>query len=294
MVNRFFTDSMIDVLGSSHSRTIICTQLPAEAPSLDDPRHKAWAAENSDSHSHMEVLVSLCGETHYGFHGDVYPCRPGTVMIFEPLEEHDSYYPDWSPDVDHLWFHFTHNSILFRILHIREGALQKLIPGGRLEIPGTLAEYLRQGLLLQVDSMNAAPVMLRQRVDAILSILIFEVVQAGYQAESPADKEEFHRQIITTIERHIQKTSGCGMNLSSLARMSGYSPFYFARIFKQHTGCSVHRYIDMCRRARVREMLTEGCKMKQIADRLGFSCPSAFSRWYKANSTKKIPTPTIE
>ncbi|MDD3927146.1 MAG: helix-turn-helix transcriptional regulator [bacterium] len=294
MMNRFFSDTMLETLEASVSRKMICSRFPAEVQPIEDARHNIWAAEHSDSHSHMEVLVPLCGETLYGFNGEAYPCRPGIVMIFNPLEAHDSYYPGWSPDADHLWFHFSQDSILFRILYIREGMIQKLIPGGRLDIPSTLATYLRQGLMQQPDDPACpSPAMFRLRVEAIISILLFEVIQAGYRDEMHIDKDEFHRQIITTIERHIQETAGSGISLSSLARMSGYSPFHFERIFKQHTGHSVHRYIDECRINRVKEMLAEGRKMKQISDALGFSCPSAFSRWYKANLNKKIPVQSI-
>lgn len=282
MANRFLSDASIELLAAPQERKIICSRFPSTVRPLNDPRHKAWARKNTDHHPHLEVMAALCGETVYGFRGETYPCPPGTIMIFAPLEEHDSYYPPWSPDADHLWFHFAQGSIFFSVLNIRDGTIETRILGGRLEIPAALSDYLRQSLLPQVDPLPVTETA-RLLVEAALSILIFEVIQAGYRAESRLDKEDFHRRIIMAIERHIRETAGCGISLKSLARMSGYSPFHFERIFKQHTGRSVHRYIDECRRARVREMLAGDCKMKEISYALGFSCPSAFSRWYKAN-----------
>ncbi len=122
--------------------------------------------------------------------------------------------------------------------------------------------------------------LLRLKLRSAVGLLITALIHAGY-ASVHDDRHAFQQHVVAAIQQHIRETAGHGECLDSLARISGYSKFHFLRLFEQHTGQTVHRYLDDCRLQRVRTMLERGCSKKEISAALGFSCQSAFSRWLK-------------
>jgi transcriptional regulator GlxA family with amidase domain len=108
------------------------------------------------------------------------------------------------------------------------------------------------------------------------------LVEEGY-GDIAADRHyHFQRNKMEAIRRHIQETGGVDASLDHLARVAGYSKFHFLRLFRQHTGRSVHECVNQSRLRKVEEQLADGLALKAIAVKLGFSCPAAFSRWYRA------------
>jgi AraC family transcriptional regulator len=61
------------------------------------------------------------------------------------------------------------------------------------------------------------------------------------------------RRALEYIHSHL----AANIPLKSLAATAGISPFHFARLFKQTTGCAPHQYIIRCRLARARQLLLE-------------------------------------
>ncbi|MBA3686750.1 MAG: helix-turn-helix transcriptional regulator [Planctomycetes bacterium] len=86
---------------------------------------------------------------------------------------------------------------------------------------------------------------------------------------------------IDAILHHIDHCSGRGVSIEHLARIAGYSPFHFTRVFRKRTGRTVHQYVDECRRRAYRDLRAQSFPHRAIAERLGFSCASAFSRWLR-------------
>ncbi len=70
-------------------------------------------------------------------------------------------------------------------------------------------------------------------------------------------------------------------DLERLAAVAHLSPRHFARQFQAHLGCTAHAYATTRRYAAARELLLGGdMKIRQVAERLGFSSPAIFSRWF--------------
>ena len=96
-----------------------------------------------------------------------------------------------------------------------------------------------------------------------------------------SDTENYQAKIISSIYNHITSTAGKDMNVAKLAKIAGYSKFHFFRIFKKHTGENVHDCINKARLKKVNKMIKNNYLYKEISEELGFSCPAAFSSWYK-------------
>lgn len=72
------------------------------------------------------------------------------------------------------------------------------------------------------------------------------------------------------------------LNLDDIASMSGFSKFYFSRIFKQFTHVSFYKYVNQKRIAKAAELLIEPKNsITDIALSCGFSSLSSFIRMFK-------------
>lgn len=276
MINRFFSDDMMHILASPERWKIVSSRFSPEALPITDDRHSAWMRNNSEGHSHCEVLFALSGEVNYGFKQDVYPCTPGTIFLFDSAEEHDCGYPPWALSAEHLWIYFLQDKIVMRVLSVKDGTYRPLAGSGAMLSLSALP--MRLFGTPQEPMLPAGAVRLRT-IGALIG-LIMSFIELGY-AEECSSSREFRRSVIKVVEQHIQETSGCGISLDSLARLSGYSKYHLERLFKEHTGYSVHKYVDRCRIAKFREMAKSGHSMKEISAALGFTCQSSFSRWHK-------------
>jgi AraC family transcriptional regulator len=87
------------------------------------------------------------------------------------------------------------------------------------------------------------------------------------------------RRAIDYVHDHI----GEGLDLGSISKAAGLSPFHFARLFKVATGDSPFQFVTRTRMERARELL---CKTRlpifEIADRVGYQKPSHFSARFRA------------
>ena len=84
-----------------------------------------------------------------------------------------------------------------------------------------------------------------------------------------------------TVRQYIEDNLHRSISIADIASTVGLSEFHFARAFRQSFYTSVHRYIESCRIQRVRELLTTGQKLIEIADAAGFSDQSHLSRVVK-------------
>jgi AraC-like DNA-binding protein len=280
--NRFFDGEMLKVLVSPGRWRLISSYAPPDAAPLrrvGGPRSR-WAGAHTHGHPNPEFLVVLTGSGAYGHKGTVYPCSPGTVFFFDSFEEHDLGYPRTTPDADHLWISILEEQLFAFIISLRRGAIR-----GRQRVRCVLSPK-REGIaplaFLRNEPEGLPPEWRRARILAALHAIVLKVVTKGFEAEQDQpDREAFHRQVIEAVQQHIRETSGRDLNLDGLARIAGYSKFHFLRLFQRHTGQTVLDYINRCRIEKAREMLAEGRRHKEIGAALGFSCPAAFSRWYR-------------
>ena len=80
------------------------------------------------------------------------------------------------------------------------------------------------------------------------------------------------------LEDHCRET----VTGEQLGKIFGYHPFYLNRIFRLHTGQTIHYYQMQCRMKAACSMLaTTELTVKEIADSLGFSSASYFSELFK-------------
>ena len=72
------------------------------------------------------------------------------------------------------------------------------------------------------------------------------------------------------------------LDVTTLAKMAGRSPFHFSRVFARSVGMTPHRYIVRLRLRRAIELVREGrSSLAEIAALTGFADQSHLSRWVR-------------
>lgn len=87
-----------------------------------------------------------------------------------------------------------------------------------------------------------------------------------------------HVERIEAVKTHVASNLGRRLTLNDIARAVGLSPYHLARLFQQHTGSPIHRYLLQLRlRESLERLLDRDGDLTSVALDLGFSSHSHFS-----------------
>ena len=256
---------------------LVGTALPPDVRPLRSPRHACWAQRHRHAHAHRELLFVLGGNGIQSVGGEFYPERPGTVFLFDAMEEHALNYPPGHAAAEHLWLLFVQDRVLAVCRRIGIGRRASGEVWRRWFTLGELG--LASGdLLFPGPVAPGAPTETGlARVRAGVALLAASL--AAWAERPPAAERPGRDDLMAMIRRHIREADGKGCRLDTLARLAGYGKFHFLRLFKAQAGVTPHRYAERCRREAYERLAAKGYSQKAIAEALGFAHPSALSRW---------------
>ncbi|HFU76033.1 MAG TPA: AraC family transcriptional regulator [Arcobacter sp.] len=84
--------------------------------------------------------------------------------------------------------------------------------------------------------------------------------------------------VITYIETHLDET----MHLEELAKIASYSPYHFARIFKQETGENIAAMVKRLKLAQgIKQLLNLDMPITEVGQETGYETPSSFNKVFK-------------
>ena len=88
------------------------------------------------------------------------------------------------------------------------------------------------------------------------------------------DQKEVVKKVIDYIEKNLEKE----INLDNISKNIGYSKFYLNRIFTEHTGITMYKYLQNRRLTVAAEKLVKTDKpIMQIAYEAGYDTQQSFS-----------------
>lgn len=90
-------------------------------------------------------------------------------------------------------------------------------------------------------------------------------------------KDIIMKQMINFIHSHYDEN----LRLELLADMFNYNSGYLGKLFKSHTGEAFNAYLDKVRIERARELLAQGIKVHQVAERVGYANADYFHSKFK-------------
>jgi len=241
-----------------------------------------WLKNHSHKHTYREIMIVLAGTGFYGAGQDLIKCRPGNIFFFEADQQHQNGYPPFSPTCTHLWISLISHHAGARILAVRRGKITRSAEFKYFKSYPEIGVWPDRCWSAEIPS--SLPLSLyRARLLSALCILLTDIIQTGFLQPHDNQHAAIIKQTIQAIQDHIWETGGRDATLDNLSRIAGFSKYHFLRLFKKSTGQSVHSFVNTARINRYHELLKARSAKKQIAERLGFSCPAAFSRWLRQN-----------
>jgi AraC-like DNA-binding protein len=275
-----FNDEYRRTLSCPGKWKIVSSLFPPDHSRVNSKTHGQWLKTNSDKHLTKEMLLVFEGVALNSLNRLIYPATAGTVFMFDAYEEHDKSYSKEIGKAVHLWFSLGPNRIFVRLLKIRNGRIEYERRILNLEKPELCNAFIQGWGSLKDSPLHEK--LKKMKLKALLSLLFLELIEQDIIGEKDNyDSAERQTKIIQMILQHISDTAGRGLTVDKLARIAGYSKFHFLRFFKKHTGQKVHDCINAARIVKIKDMLKGGSLQKEISEELGFSCPSAFSNWYR-------------
>jgi AraC-like DNA-binding protein len=281
MRNRFFPAETIPRLLTPQGWTVISSAFPPALRPVRNERYRRWAASHPHCHSHREILFILEGGGLQGFGGRFYPARAGTAFMFDAMEPHELGYPRGHPRAKHLWLVFVQDRCVATLYQVGGSRTRYTEQGRRLFSLQELGLASTDPLFPRPADPALPPEVRRMQVTAGLALLVARLLADGYAAPPSGQARDFRGDVIAAIQRHIREANGRNCRVASLARIAGYSPYHFHRIFRAQTGLTLGHYVDRCRREAFARLAAAGLQQKAIAEALGFAHPSALTRWRK-------------
>ncbi len=252
---------------------------PGQVPTVRDDVHARWLADNSHAHAYPAMLIWVSGGGLHARGEDIYACTPGTLLCFDPFDHHDVEPAPHLPACCQLWFGLHGGSATARLIEVRDGRWRRRWGYVLGESQDTIRAW-RHAIETR-DESEAGDAVRALRLRAVAELLSATLLEGAYSSDEFNDRGAFGRTVVAAICEHLEATAGRGEDLTSLARLAGYSKFHFARLFKEYAGMTVHEYTDVCRLNRTRELIAQGATQAEVADALGFSSAQSFCRWYR-------------
>ncbi len=229
------------------------------------------------AHPHREITVYLRGEREYTLCGRTFHVTPGTIVLVDGNEPH---FPGPNTDgetIIYLTIFFGFTTRLASYFCWKDA----LSSGRRINRNLFFDNALRLLIDRRWDAMIAENVCSREGHNFFLLPLLNYLFNEtefllDHQHANSAKQAE---RIIAFVQEYIQKQNGRDCSLAKLEELCGYEKCYLSHLFHVHTGESIRKCIERCRRNFVESAEKAGKKQKEIADELGFSSPAAFWNW---------------
>ena len=147
-----------------------------------------------------------------------------------------------------------------------------------------------KSLLLEIkneylsSSTSFSEVSIYSKTLEIITLIGRSRAAAGMETPSPdaPRKQEEYIEKFIEICNYLSAHCSDELNLEAVASMSGFSKFYFSRLFKQFTNVSFYKYVNQKRIEKAAEMLTEpNISITNVALSCGFESLSSFIRMFK-------------
>ena len=155
----------------------------------------------------------------------------------------------------------SYDRLLFELDPLQlERLTEGRFPGGRIDVAerwifkDPRIEHLLRALHVELEQGVPAGRLFGEQIGNSLAILLAE----QYAVVSPAmfaSRGRLSKSRLNKVYEYVEANLNRDIPLSDLAVAAAMSPYYFARLFKQTTGTTPHRYVIQRRIERAKELL---------------------------------------
>lgn len=250
----------------------------ATSPQPVGKRRREWMAAYSHSHAYPEVVVCLSGKHSYGVAGGSVELLPGTLCVLPPRCLHDSTYGPHHRKCIDLWMHFLprRGAVTLNLVEHDPRTQTKPWP---LPMPGV--ELMRDAMRT-VELIGNGGQGLGLSAEARFFVLYFSAMICRHLQQAGIERTDSDQMtVIRHVKEYVTENLGDDLNLEHLAKVAGYSPFHFHRLFQRMEGVTIRRFVE-CERLRLAQgLMLDGFSITAAASEAGFESSSHFARVFK-------------
>ena len=258
--------------------------------SLFRPHYDNHFQFSGESHNFWECLYVLEGTVCVSADERIYQLEPGEIIFHKPLEFH-KFTVNSPQGVDLLIFSFSAEGALTYTLRNKVFRLsdsqKQLITSLLSYIQDHSAPTTRTGVdFLRFVEPFEQQANYSQMVATYLCQLFLTLAEKGTVSSVSAtpDALSFSKAI-----RFLNYNLHRQVSVQEIAKAANISESSLKRLFARYTGISVHKYFLALKIKAATELLQDGESITDVAEKLGFSNQSYFSRAYK-RETGQIPS----
>jgi len=235
------------------------------------------------AHHHCHIILKASGpDQHFIVEDEALPVRDDTAVLVNTWKQHRYLHqmhdqrtvflalyiePSWLADTDRNFVRCAHPAFFRQSGVAITGQIRKL----------------RQDLVERIGSQEDAP----KESEQIILDLTTAIAHQFADWSSPArvadhGSNDFR---IRRAIRHMQERHRKAVDLDAIAGVAGLSRPHFNHLFRHCTGVSPGVYADAFRvEAAVRALSEQREPISDLADDLGFSAPSNFTRFFQQHT----------
>ncbi len=231
-------------------------------------------------HSAVEIIMPVKGEVTYSLLDGTYRVQVGEVLIVPPNCIHDL---DMKSGSARYLLLFEPDGI-FGMRDMQMVAAMLKMPIYLTGQPD-LQETVRR-LLLQVISCYDQQEPLWNSLCYALLLQMYATLGKHYMIRARQSEEEANRDIdsdiINSARLYIDQNCMLNLTLNDMASFSGFSKYYFSRVFKQQLGIPFSEYLRRKRVSLAEELLIHSRQpIQEIAATAGFGSIATFNRVFR-------------
>lgn len=235
-------------------------------------------------HKKYEVYYLTEGTRKYFIDDSIYLVNAGNLVLIDADAVHKTANMGEVPH-SRIVINFSKNFIEDFSVHVKELDLTSIFKTKFTVLPLSFKYKLIIENILNrlVEVGSKDPEANKVLLEVLLSELLIMIKEYIQTLE---DKEYESHQIINPkvdkILKYISSNYSEPLTLTSIAEQFYISPFYLSKIFKKSTNLSIVEYINSLRIREAKELLERSqTKIADIAEKVGFSSSSHFSRTFK-------------
>lgn len=204
--------------------------------------------------------------------------QPGTLCVLPPRCSHDANYGTHHRRCVDLWMHFLPGGGALTLNLIEHDARRHTTPWP-LPMPGM---DVARDAMRAVELIGNAGDRSDLPAEANFFFLYFGVLICRYLATAGTVRTDCDQlAVIRHVKAYVQENLGDDLNLEHLAKVAGYSPFHFHRLFQRVEGVTLRSFVECERLNLAQKLLRQGMSVTAAAHEAGFDSSSQFARVFR-------------
>ncbi|MBR2258245.1 MAG: helix-turn-helix transcriptional regulator [Blautia sp.] len=241
--------------------------------------------ENYPPHWHpsFELIMPVSNQYQVNCGKETFLLREGDVLIICPSVLHDIIAPETG---ERIIFQPNISALSIKELNLLVSMISPFVLITPEDYPMIYEQIQKNMLEIKEEYFSHAPFSESRIYSLFLEILVLvgrnQKSFSGQNTAASHSRQREYAEKFLYISGFLEEHFTENISLEKMADLAGFSKYHFSRLFRQYTGSTFYRYINMKRIDYAKSLLINpSLSVIEIAFQSGFSSLSAFLRMFK-------------